>query len=115
MMNNAGLYWIAIELTTLISTFLVAFEHEAESIEAAWKYIIVVSAGISVALLGTVLFYWAGTFVIGPTYDMTWKTLQEAAPRLNPAAGVAGVPSRSDRLRHKGRPRADAHLAARRA
>ena len=115
MMNNAGLYWIAIELTTLISTFLVAFEHEAESIEAAWKYIIVVSAGISVALLGTVLFYWAGTFVIGPTYDMTWKVLQEAAPRLNPQLGVAGLPARSDRLRHKGRPRADAHLAARRA
>ena len=84
MMNNAGLYWIAIEITTLISTFLVAFEREAESIEAAWKYIIVVSAGISLALLGTVLFYWAGTFVIGPTYDMTWKILREAAPRLNP-------------------------------
>lgn len=85
MMNNAGLYWIAIELTTLISTFLVAFEREAVSIEAAWKYIIVVSAGISLALLGTVLFYWSGTFVLGPTYDMTWKTLQDAAPRLNPA------------------------------
>src|SRR5208282_3423935 len=50
MMNNAGLYWIAIELTTLISTFLVAFEQQAASIEAAWKYIIVVSAGISLAL-----------------------------------------------------------------
>jgi len=85
MMNNAGLYWIAIELTTLVSTFLVAFEREAASIEAAWKYIIVVSAGISLALLGTVLFYWSGTFVLGPTYDMTWKTLQEIAPRLNPA------------------------------
>jgi hydrogenase-4 component F len=85
MMNNAGLYWIAIELTTLISTFLVAFEREAESIEAAWKYIIVVSGGISLALLGTVLFYWGGTFVLGPTYDMTWRALQEVAPRLNPA------------------------------
>jgi hydrogenase-4 component F len=85
MMNNAGLYWIAIELTTLVSTFLVAFEREAASIEAAWKYIIVVSAGISLALLGTVLFYWSGTFVLGPTYDMTWKTLEEIAPRLNPA------------------------------
>jgi hydrogenase-4 component F len=85
MMNNAGLYWIAIELTTLISTFLVAFEREAASIEAAWKYIIVVSAGISLALLGTVLFYWSGTFVLGPTYDMTWETLQQVAPRLNPA------------------------------
>ena len=84
LMNNAGLYWIAVELTTLISTFLVAFEREPASIEAAWKYIIVVSAGISLALLGTVLFYWAGTFVIAPTYDMTWKVLHDAAPRLNP-------------------------------
>jgi hydrogenase-4 component F len=85
MMNNAGLYWIAIELTTLISTFLVAFEHEAASIEAAWKYIIVVSAGISLALLGTVLFYWSGTFVLGPSYDMTWDALQRVASQLNPS------------------------------
>jgi hydrogenase-4 component F len=85
MMNNAGLYWIAIELTTLISTFLVAFEHGAASIEAAWKYIIVVSAGISLALLGTVLFYWSGTFVLGPSYDMTWKALGDVASRLNPS------------------------------
>ena len=85
MMNNAGLYWIAIGLTTLVSTFLVAFEREAASIEAAWKYIIVVSAGISLALLGTILFYWSGTFVLGPTYDMTWDALREAAPHLNSA------------------------------
>ncbi|PPQ33824.1 proton-conducting transporter transmembrane domain-containing protein [Rhodopila globiformis] len=85
MMNNAGLYWIAIELTTLVSTFLVAFERAAESIEAAWKYIIVVSGGISLALLGTILFYWAGSFVLGPTYDMTWEALRGAAPRMNHA------------------------------
>jgi hydrogenase-4 component F len=85
MMNNAGLYWIAIELTTLVSTFLVAYEHAAESIEAAWKYIIVVSSGISLALLGTVLFYWAGSLVLGPTYDMTWAALAQAAPRMNRA------------------------------
>jgi hydrogenase-4 component F len=83
VMNNAGLYWIAIELTTLVSTFLVGFERAAESIEAAWKYIIIVSAGISLALLGTVLFYWSGSFVLGPTYDMTWSALQAAAPRMN--------------------------------
>lgn len=88
LMNNAGLYWIAIELTTLVSTFLVAFEHEAESIEAAWKYIIIVSAGISLALLGTVLFYWGGTFVLGPTYDMTWAALRNIAPSLNPAVAT---------------------------
>ncbi|HTT84642.1 MAG TPA: proton-conducting transporter membrane subunit [Rhizomicrobium sp.] len=85
VVNNAGLYWIAIELTTLVSTFLVAFERTAESMEAAWKYIMIVSAGISLALLGTVLFYWAGTFVLGPTYSLTWGALQAAAPRMNPS------------------------------
>jgi hydrogenase-4 component F len=85
VMNNAGLYWIAIELTTLVSTFLVGFERAAESIEAAWKYIIIISAGISLALLGTVLFYWSGSFVLGPTYDMTWDTLLAAAPKMDPA------------------------------
>lgn len=85
LMNSIGLYWIAIELTTLVSTFLVAFENVAESIEAAWKYIIVVSAGISLALLGTVLFYFAGTFVLGSTYAMTWAALTGAAPKMSPA------------------------------
>ncbi len=85
VMNNAGLYWIVVELTTLVSTFLVGFERAAESIEAAWKYIIIISAGISLALLGTVLFYWCGSFVLGPSYDMTWDALREAAPKMNPA------------------------------
>ncbi len=84
LMNSVGIYWIAIELTTLVSTFLVAFERAAESMEAAWKYIMVVSAGISLALLGTVLFYWSGSFVLGPTYQMTWPVLASAAPKMNP-------------------------------
>jgi hydrogenase-4 component F len=90
VMNNAALYWIAIELTTLVSTFLVGFERAAESMEAAWKYIVIVSAGISLALLGTVLFYWSGTFVFGPVYDMTWDNLQLAAAKMNsPLVGMA--------------------------
>ncbi len=84
LMNNIGIYWIAIELTTLVSTFLVAFERAPESMEAAWKYIVLVSAGISLALLGTVLFYWAGSFVLGPTYKMTWGLLSGAAAKMNP-------------------------------
>ena len=84
LMNNIGLYWIAIEMTTIVSTFLVAFERAGESIEAAWKYIMLVSAGISLALLGTILLYWAGSFVLGPTYSMTWPVLVDAAPKMPP-------------------------------
>ena len=84
MVNSVGMYWIAIELTTLVSTFLIGFDRNAESMEAAWKYIIVVSAGISLALLATVLLYWGGTFVLGPSYNLTWATLNQTAPHMPP-------------------------------
>lgn len=84
LVNSVGVYWIAIELTTLVSTFLVGFERNAESMEAAWKYIIVVSSGISLALLGTALLYWGGSFVYGETYQLTWASLTAAAPHMPP-------------------------------
>ena len=88
LMNNIGVYWIAIELTTLVSTFLVGFEKTRESIEAAWKYIVVVSAGISLALLGIILYYWGGSLILGPTYALTWATLRSVAPNLNPTIAL---------------------------
>lgn len=88
LMNNIGVYWIAIELTTLVSTFLVCFELGRESIEAAWKYIVIVSGGISLALLGIIFYYWGGTFVLGATYDLTWETLRHVAPQINPIVAL---------------------------
>lgn len=82
--NNPGLFWITIELTTITSAFLVAFPRAPESIEAAWKYVIIASTGLSLALLGTLLFYWAGTFALGPTYPMTWGHFSVLAPHANP-------------------------------
>ncbi len=82
LMNNPGIFWIAIDFTTIVSAFLVGFEREAECIEAAWKYLIVVSAGLALALLGIVLFYWGGTFILGPSYDLTWANLRLTAPHV---------------------------------
>ena len=89
LMNNIGVYWIAIELTTLVSTFLVCFELGRESIEAAWKYIVVVSGGISLALLGIIFFYWGGSLRLGSTYDLTWSALRAVAPNMNPTIALA--------------------------
>ncbi len=80
--NDLGVYWIGIEMTTLVSTFLVGYERQVESLEAAWKYIIIVSAGLSLALLGTVILYWGGSFVLGPTYTLNWLTLQAIAAKM---------------------------------
>lgn len=54
--NNSLLLWMALEGTTLSSTFLVGLYRKKTSAEAAWKYIIICSTGISLGLLGILLF-----------------------------------------------------------
>ena len=54
--NNSLLLWMALEGTTLSSTFLVGLYRKKSSVEAAWKYIIICSTGISLGLLGILLF-----------------------------------------------------------
>ncbi|MDD5173790.1 MAG: hydrogenase 4 subunit F [Candidatus Omnitrophica bacterium] len=61
LLNNVALVWIAIEMTTLVSAFLVGFHNVKESIEAAWKYIIICSVGITFALLGIIFFYYTSS------------------------------------------------------
>lgn len=53
--NNTLLLWIALEGTTLSSTFLVGLYRKKTSVEAAWKYIIICSTGISLGLIGILL------------------------------------------------------------
>ncbi|MDD9305157.1 MAG: hydrogenase [Desulfobacter sp.] len=47
--------WIAIEATTLASAPLIYTHRSSASLEATWKYVIICSVGIAMALLGTVL------------------------------------------------------------
>jgi hydrogenase-4 component F len=83
--NSLGVLWVAIEATTLSSVFLVAFYGSAEALEAAWKYVIIGSVGIALALFGTVLTYYAGVHVLGNSYDLNWSVLQPVASRLDPS------------------------------
>lgn len=53
--NNVGLLWVAIEATTLSTTLLVAFYRKQSAIEAAWKYVLLCSLGISLGLVGVLL------------------------------------------------------------
>ena len=51
--RHPGLVWVAMETTTLTSAPLIYFNHNKHSLEAAWKYLIIGSVGIALALLGT--------------------------------------------------------------
>lgn len=53
--NNTLLLWLALEGTTLSSTFLVGLYHRKSSMEAAWKYIIICTTGISLGIIGVLL------------------------------------------------------------
>ncbi len=51
--HHLGLMWVAIEGTTLVTAPLIYFNRTPRSIEATWKYLMIGSVGIALALLGT--------------------------------------------------------------
>lgn len=56
MSHHLGLLWVAMEATTLISAPGIYFNHNARSLEATWKYLLICSVGIALALLGSLFF-----------------------------------------------------------
>ncbi|GAA0532485.1 hydrogenase [Saccharopolyspora subtropica] len=62
---NLGVLWVAIEATTIITAFLVGHRRTRAAVEAAWKYVVICSAGIAVALLGTFLLNYAAAHAPG--------------------------------------------------
>src|SRR6266487_3154544 len=55
--NNLGVMWFALEATALSSVLLVALYNRRTSLEAAWKYVILGSLGLALALFATVFTY----------------------------------------------------------
>src|SRR5690348_2085712 len=84
--NNIGLMWVAIEIATLTTVMMVGIYRTHEALEAAWKYFILGSVGIALALFGTILVYVAAQPVIGEGLaSMVWTELVSRAPGLDPA------------------------------
>src|SRR6202046_153836 len=82
MMSNLALLWIAVEVTTVISALLVAIEDTDGAAEAGWKYILIASSGLGLALLATIFAYYAGAQVLGAHYDLSFGPLLQAGGRL---------------------------------
>src|SRR5712691_1950822 len=90
--NNLGVLWIAVELTTLASVFLVTFHDRDTSLEAAWKFLVLGSLGLGFALLGTVLLFAAAQGQLGDGMSaLHWTRFMQIAPRLHPFTLRLGV------------------------
>src|SRR6202451_1807446 len=88
LMSSLALLWIAVELTTIVSALLVAIEDTDGAAEAAWKYVLIASAGLGLALLATVFAYFAGAQVLGEHYNLA------IAPLIQHAAHLPATPVR---------------------
>jgi hydrogenase-4 component F len=81
---NLGVLWVAIEATTVVTTFLVGHRRTQSSLEASWKYIVICSVGIAMAFLGTVLVYLASLHVGHGPHPLDWTSLVAQSHQLNP-------------------------------
>ncbi|MBI2444990.1 hydrogenase 4 subunit F [Candidatus Micrarchaeota archaeon] len=81
--SNLLVIWAAVEATTLASVFLISFYDKKESLEAAWKYFIICSLGITVALIGIIILGY-GASSAGSVVDFSWMHFSENAARISP-------------------------------
>ena len=84
--NNIGLMWVAIEFATLTTVLMVGIYRTHEALEAAWKYFILGSVGIAMALFGTIIVYLAARPVVGEGLTaMAWDMLVARGAGFDPA------------------------------
>ena len=84
--DNFAILWLGISATTLATAFLVGFAGEAESLEAAWKYLVLCSVGIAFALFGLmVLAHVTLSLGLDPARALSWAAIVQHPPRHAPA------------------------------
>ncbi|HEX5164816.1 MAG TPA: proton-conducting transporter membrane subunit, partial [Thermomicrobiales bacterium] len=82
LVDNLGLLWVGVEATTLASALLVGFYRTKAAIEAAWKYVILCTVGITFALFGVLLTYYASV-QSGGGRGLDWSELSLRAGQLD--------------------------------
>ncbi len=80
-----GILWVAIEATTLASAPLIYFHRHHRSLEATWKYLLICSVGIALALLGNFFLAVAASTQSGAPVRMVLDDLIREAGRLHVA------------------------------
>lgn len=75
MVNGLALVWVAVEVTTVVSALLVAIDGTEGATEAAWKYLLLASLGLGIALIATIFIYYAGSHAFGSSYSFSFTNL----------------------------------------
>jgi hydrogenase-4 component F len=81
--HHLGLMWVAMEATTLVTASSIYFNHNARSLEATWKYLLIGSVGIALALFGSLFLAYA-SLKSGLESTLLFDQLVKDAPQLSP-------------------------------
>ncbi|MGI8576720.1 MAG: proton-conducting transporter membrane subunit [Nocardioidaceae bacterium] len=82
--GNLGMLFVLIEASTLASAALVGLEAKSASLEAAWKYVIISSLGVTIALVGTLFLFYSSTGLhLTSNLSLTWPYLYQHAAQLS--------------------------------
>lgn len=85
LVDNLAIAWLLVEATTGASALLVAFSGRRSALEAGWKYLVLTTFGLAVALLGIILLYTLAEG--GDLATLDWRAIAAVAPAL-PDAGA---------------------------
>jgi hydrogenase-4 component F len=80
--HHLGLMWVAMEATTLACAPLLYFNHNPRSLEATWKYLLVGSVGIALALFGSFFLAYSSLHA-GLESTLLFDDLVREAPKLS--------------------------------
>lgn len=80
--DNVGLMWVAVELTTVTTAFLVASGEGKHALEAAWKYVVLGAVGVAIAFLGVALL--SAAAMSHSEAGVSWTALMANAGSLDP-------------------------------
>lgn len=81
--NNLALFWILLELTTILSAILIVTLNAKENIIAALKYLFTASTAMLFSIIGLILLF-AMTKNVSGTGSLDWDILQLQANSLPP-------------------------------
>ena len=82
--KNFGVMWVAVEATTLFSAPLILFHRSGRALEAMWKYLLICSVGIGLALLGTLFLAFAARCGGVTLHDMRIAEFLKISNSLHP-------------------------------
>lgn len=91
LVNNLAIAWLLVEATTAASALLVAYSGRPSALEAGWKYLVLTTFGLAVALLGILVLFATLAPHGGTLATLDWRSIAQHAAKLRGAGGTLAL------------------------